>query len=182
MSSSLEVNKFAGAVLTAGVVAMSAGFISYLLYHPEIPEQQAYVWESGTASEGTEEAAVEDSGPELVGPLLASASVEAGEKDAKKCAACHSFDQGGPTKIGPNLWNIVDRSIGAEDGYAYSEVLAGMSGDAWTYENLSEFLAKPKEWAPGTKMSFGGIRKVEDRADMIAYLRSLSDNPAPLPE
>jgi len=182
MSSSLEVNKFAGAVLTAGVLAMSAGFFAHTVYHPKVPEEQAYVWEGGAADSSAVESMAAETAPEPVGPLLASADVDAGEKLSKKCISCHSFEQGGPTKIGPNLWNIVNRPIASVEGFAYSDALAGMSGETWTYDNLNAFLTKPKDWVPGTKMAFPGVKGVEKRAGLIGFLRGFSDSPAPLPE
>ncbi len=180
--SSLESTKIAAAILTAGVVAWTGAFISELLYHPEKLEENAYK----VAVAGATEAAVveEAAAPALepVEPLLAAADPTAGEKLVKKCTACHSLENGGPNKVGPNLWNIVERPIAAADDFGYSGTLQDMADKTWTYENLNAFLHKPKDWAAGTKMAFAGIKKVEERADLIAYLRGLSDDPAPLPE
>lgn len=169
------------AILTAGVVASSSGFIAELLYEPEHLTENAYKIEVAAMMEIV---AVEEVAPALepVGPLLAAADPASGQKLLKKCAACHSFDSGGPNKVGPNLWNIVDRPIASAGGFGYSAALKGMADKTWTYENLNGFLHKPKEWAAGTKMSFAGLNKPEQRADLIAYLRSLSDSPAALPE
>ena len=112
--------------------------------------------------------------------MLASADVDKGKRVFNKCKACHTVAKGGKNTIGPNLWDIVNRAPGAVEGFKYSNVLAGMSDKPWNYENLDAFLHKPKEYAKGTKMSFAGLRKDSDRANVIAYLRSLSDNPAPL--
>ena len=178
--SSLELNKIAGAVLTAGVIAMSAGFIADLLVNPRMLEENVFVVAGGEeAGEAADEA--EDEGPQSILPLLASADPAAGEKVAKKCTACHSFDEGGADKIGPNLWNVVNREIASVGGFGYSDALQGMAGEVWDYEALGAFLADPKGWAPGTKMSFAGLKKPEDQASMVAYLRSLSGDPAPLP-
>ena len=114
--------------------------------------------------------------------MLAAADVAAGKKSARKCSACHTFDEGGANKIGPNLWNIVNRPIASDGDFAYSKALKGKAGGTWTYEELDAFLAKPKAYAPGNKMTFPGFKKVGARADMIAYLRSLSGSPAALPE
>jgi cytochrome c len=180
MAGALEGNKIAAAILTAGIVAVGSGVFSNILYHPHELEEPVYRVEGAPKEGGGEaEPATEEAQP--IGALLASASVESGEKAAKKCAACHSFDKGGANKVGPNLWGVVNRSIGSHEGFSYSEALAGKSGDAWDYEHLSQFLANPKTYAPGTKMSFAGIRKDTERADVIAYLRSLADEPAPLP-
>jgi cytochrome c len=113
--------------------------------------------------------------------LLAAADTAAGEKVAKKCKSCHSFDKDGPNKIGPNLWDVVETPIANNDGYKYSDALASRSGEVWSYQALNDYLENPKGWAPGTKMSFAGVKKVDQRANLIAYLRGLSDAPAPLP-
>jgi cytochrome c len=174
---SLETNKLLAAVLTAGIIASGAGVISRILYHPVTPEEPAYQVEVPEA-EGEGEGAPQEQPLPL---LLADASAEEGEGEARACAACHSFEQGGAAKVGPPLWGVVGRPIGSEGGFSYSEALAGKGGE-WTYENLSHFLTNPKEWAPGTKMAFAGIDDSQDRANVILYLRSLSDSPPPLPE
>ncbi len=182
MASSLESNKIFGAILTAGVIAMSAGFIAELLYHPEMLDENVYVV-AADGGGGTEAAEAEaEEVVELIGPLLAAADPANGEKVAKKCTACHSFNDGGANKVGPNLYDIVNRPIAGHGGFAYSEALTAMSDAVWDYEALNGFLLKPKDWAPGTKMSFAGLRKTGDRADIIAYMRGLSGSPAPLPE
>ena len=180
MASSLEGNKILAAVLTAGIIAMTSGFIATLVYHPQQLEENAFPIATDTGAGEGEEAA--DGAPEEnVLTMLAEADPAAGEKAAKKCTACHSFDKGGADKNGPNLWGLVNSPIAGNAGFGYSDALASRSGEAWTYEALDGFLADPKGWAPGTKMSFAGVKKPEQRADLIAYLRSLSGSPAPLP-
>ena len=111
---------------------------------------------------------------------MAGADLGAGEKLSKKCSACHVFDAGGQNKVGPALWNVVDRPLGASEGYAYSDALAGFGG-AWDYAALNAFLAKPKGYISGTKMNFAGLKKPQDRANLIAWMRAKADSPAALP-
>ncbi len=127
--------------------------------------------------------AAETGGPsadETVLALLASADAGDGKKIFRRCRACHTVDKGGAHKVGPNLWDVVGRAKAGAAGYRFSGVLAGLGG-AWTFADLDAFLAKPKAFAPGTKMTLNGVRKAADRAAVILYLRSLSDSPKPLP-
>ena len=120
-----------------------------------------------------------------IGPLLATADVKAGEAIFKKCAACHTGDKGGANKVGPNLWGIVNRPVASHEGYSYSAGMKAFSdgGKAvWDYDHLNGFLTAPKAYVKGTAMGFGGLKKIEDRAALIAYLRTLADAPAPLPQ
>lgn len=179
--SGLETNKIAGAVLTAGVTAWTIMFVTnHLLIHKPVVVENAYPIE---IAEVTSTSAAAATVPEIdsIVPMMASAEVEAGIKVAKKCTACHSFDEGGPNKIGPNLYGIMGRSVAAGDGFAYSGALQEKSSETWDYETMNAFLAKPKDWAPGTKMTFAGLKKTGDRANVVAYLRSLAGSPIPLP-
>ncbi len=128
------------------------------------------------AATGTQTAATTASLPDL----LKAADPATGEKVAAKCKACHDFAKGGPNKVGPNLWDIVGAKQAHLDNFNYSDAVKGLGGQ-WTYENLDKFVTAPKEYAPGTKMAFPGLKKPEDRAAVIAYLRTLSDSPKPLP-
>jgi cytochrome c len=181
MATSLEGNKIIAGLLCAGLLAMATGKIAGGLVHPEMLEENAYKIE---VSE-TAVAAVEPEAPAPIEPILgmlASADVAAGEKASKQCAACHSFDDGGRNGVGPNLWAMVNADKAAVDGYNYSSALAEFSDPAtWTYSSLNAFLYNPKEYVPGTKMGFRGVKKAEDRANIIAYMRAQASSPAALP-
>lgn len=174
----LMINKVAAAIVTAGLIAMTAGFISTFVYHPTAPEENAFVIEVQESAGGA--AVAEETGPEPIEALLASADIEKGKKVSKKCTACHKLEEGGANGVGPALWDIVGRSVGSADGYAYSGGMSALGGE-WSYEVLNEFLYKPKAYIGDTKMNFKGLSKTADRANLIAYLRSLSGNPVPLP-
>ncbi|MCC7274350.1 MAG: cytochrome c family protein [Alphaproteobacteria bacterium] len=173
----METNKIAGAVLLAGIVAMTSGMIAGMLVHPHKLAESVYKVE-GVVQQAAAPAAPAALQP--IGPLLAAADPKAGETQAKKCLACHTLNQGGPNRVGPNLWNIVGAKHGHAAGFAYSAAIKDKPGD-WNYEELNAFISSPKTYAPGTKMAFVGIPKAEDRAALIAYLRTLSDSPKPLP-
>lgn len=179
---SFELNKIAAAVLLAGIIAMVTGFLSDELVKSKPLKESVY------KVQGLETAAPADAAPagepekiEPIAPLLAAAKVADGEAAAKKCAACHSFNKGGANKVGPNLWDIVGANHAHIDGYAYSAAIVAMKSKPWNYEELNAFLLNPRAYAPGTKMAFAGIKKAEERAALIAYLRTLSDAPKPLP-
>ena len=134
---------------------------------------------------GRRRPAAEPAAPQPIGPLLAAADPKAGEAVFKKCTACHTGEKGGANKVGPNLWGIVNRPVASHEGFSYS---AGMKAFAdggkvvWDYDHLSGFLTAPKAYVKGTAMGFGGLKKIEERATLIAYLRTLADTPAPLPQ
>ena len=119
-------------------------------------------------------------GPDTTMTLLASANPEAGQKAFKKCTACHTAEKGGPNRVGPNLWNVVGRKKGSTPGFSYSAAVANL-GSEWTYEDMNKFITNPRAFAPGNKMTFPGVPSSEERAAIIAYLRTLSDSPKPLP-
>lgn len=179
---SFELNKIMGAILGTLLFVMGVGFLAEAIYHPiegrgpgyDLPEPEV-----GAA------VATEDAAPAVpLAVLLASANAEQGASAARKCTSCHNFEQGAGNKQGPELWGVVDRVIGSHEGFAYSDVLLShqAAGDVWSYENLDHFLLAPKDFAPGTKMNFAGVKNDEERANILAYLQTLSDNPVPFPE
>lgn len=169
------------AVLVTAWVVWGTHKVGDILVHADELQENAYkieVADSGDAKGDAAGAAPE--APESAVVLLASASVDDGAKVFKKCAGCHSDDKGGATKVGPNLWNVVGADMGHHEGFAYSDALMAVGGK-WTYEDLDHFLASPKAFAKGTKMTFAGLKKASDRAAVILYLRGQNDNPPPLP-
>lgn len=168
----MEFNKIFAAVLVAGIVAMLAGFVSSVAYHPEHLKENAFPIEVAEAAPA-DGASAAPAGPEPIEDLIASADVAEGEKKAKVCAACHTFDNGGAARVGPNLFGVVGGKHAHMAGFAYSDAMKAKAGDAWTRDALNEFLWNPKKAIPGTKMVFAGMKKPEDRAALVKYLESL---------
>lgn len=186
MSKGLEVNKIAGAVLLAGIIAMVAGLIAEGLYTGSIGEHEEHEAQRGYSIAVTEEPAggapAAEAKPVDILPLLAHADIAAGEGMVKKCTSCHTFDKGGKDGVGPNQWGLVGNHMAHKEGYAYSAALSGMKDKKWGFQELSDFLANPKKYIPGNKMSFIGISNPQDRANLIAYLNTMSDKPLALPK
>jgi cytochrome c len=176
---SFEMNKIVGAVLAAMILAMVSGIVANLLIKPQQLAQPAYVVAGAEPSKTQEAAAGAQAGPEPIQPLLATADAKAGQEVAKKCTQCHTFDKGGPNRIGPNLYGVIGEPIAQSKGYQFSAALAAHKGE-WTVDELNKWLTNPQAYAKGTKMTFAGLPKAKDRADVIAYLNSLSDSPKPL--
>ena len=175
-----EWNKIVGAVLGTLLLVFGIRIVSNLVFEVEDPETPGY--EIAVAEEGTDGAAAAEE--EAVTPLpvlLASADAEAGAASMRKCAACHTFEKGGAHRVGPNLYNTMGFPIAAHEGYAYSNTLANAEGD-WNWETLSAFLEAPSKAFPGTKMSFAGLKNPQERANVLAYLNTITDTPLPLPE
>ena len=165
-------NTIAGWVLFAGIVALGGAIVSGEIFHDERPEKMGYPIE-GVVLAGAE-AAVEK-------PIdFSVADATKGEQVFKKCAACHNADKGGANALGPNLWGVLGKPHGHVAGFAYTDALKGKPGN-WDFASLSDWLANPKKYAPGTKMTFAGLSNPEDRANVIAFLNARSDSPLPLP-
>ena len=168
-------NTIAGWVLFAGIVALGASIVAGEAFHSERPEEMGYPIE-GVVQEG-------EGGAEAEKPIafyLASADPAAGEQVFKKCTACHNADKGGANALGPNLWGVLGEPIGKGHGFPFSPALSGVGG-TWNWDNMSAWLASPKKFAPGTKMTFAGLSNPQDRANVIAFLNAHSDSPLPLP-
>ena len=177
---SMEVNKGVAAILVAGIAFFVTGTIGDKLVPVHKPHDPAIKIEVAAAAPAAGAAAPVPLAP--IAPLMAAADPAAGEAAAKRlCASCHTFNEGGKNSVGPNLYNVLGqpRATGRE-GFNYSPALKGKAGE-WGYEDMNAWLHKPTQFAAGTRMAFAGINSEKQRADMIAYLRSLSKSPIPLP-
>ena len=174
-------NMGVGAFLGTVFVLMSVSIASEGIFHSETPEKEGFAIVA-------EEAAPAEAAPEVaatpIAVLLASADAAAGEAVFKKCASCHTVDKGGANKVGPNLYGLVDRPIATHEGFSYSTAMTEFSKggtEKWTWDHLNEFLLAPKKHIPGTAMGFAGIKKDDERANLIMYLHTMADSPVPLP-
>ncbi len=175
---SFEINKILGALLFTCLCLLSLNIAAEAVFHPAKPAKPGFevVVEEKPAAGAA--AAIPD---EPIEKLLASADISKGENSAKKCAACHTFGKGEPNRVGPNLYGVVGRARASVAGFNYSAAMKAKGGN-WTIEELNTYLTNPKAMVPGTTMSFAGVPKGSERADVIAYLNSKSDSPAALPK
>ena len=176
---SFELNKVLGAILGTCLVLLALNIAAGALFAPEKPAKPGYAIAVKALGAGEKPAAKAPEEP--IENLLASASVEKGQQTAKQCQACHTFEKGGPNRVGPNLWGIVGGERGEGRNFNFSAAMKAKGGK-WTYDELNKFLANPREYIPGTAMTFAGLSRESQRADVIAYLRTLSDSPVPLPK
>ena len=176
---SFELNKIAGAVLGTFLCLLALNIVAEAIYAPVEPAKPGYEIEVKKAPEGGAPAAPA-AAEEPIEKLLANADVKRGETTAKQCAACHTFNKGGANGIGPNLYGVVGRPRASEPGFNYSDAMKAKGGE-WTIDELNKFLTNPRGYIPGTKMTFAGLPRGNQRADVVDYLNSLADNPKPLP-
>ena len=174
---SFEINKIITAILVTVLLVFGINKISDLVFHVNKPNVKGYKVE---VSNDTTTAQISTESTVDISALLALGDVEHGAKVFKRCKSCHSINQGGKSKIGANLWNVVFRPIGSVSDYKYSKALASY-GKEWSFEELNGFLTKPSTWIKGNKMGFSGLKNDKDRASVILYLNKNSDNPTPLP-
>ena len=174
-----EINKIVAAVLMVALLVIGLGKVSDLVFHVEKPKTPGYAVDVEQAVSNATSVEAAEEKVDIVA-IMAMGDIASGEKIFKKCAACHSIVKDGKNKIGPALYNVVGRKVGAVSDYKYSKALIGYEKN-WTFEELNGYLLKPSTWIKGTKMAFAGLRKEKDRASVIKYLNQNSDNPLPLP-
>ena len=176
---SFELNKVLGAILGTCLIVLALNIAAGALFTPEKPAKPGYaiaVKEHG----GEKKEAAEKETPLPV--RLAHASIDKGKAGVKPCQACHTFEKGGPNRVGPNLWNVVGEARGeGRNGFNFSSAMKAKGGK-WTFEELDKFIENPRGYIPGTIMTFAGVKNDQRRADVLAFLNSLSDNPEPLPK
>ena len=178
---SFEINKIVAAILLVALLIIGIGKISNIIFHVDKPETPGYVVEVEQVSTNNSQQKSDSVEEKIdISALMAMGDIATGEKVFKKCAACHSIVKGGKNAIGPALYNVVGREVGAIEDYKYSKALVTYN-KSWTFEELNGFLIKPAKWIKGTKMAYAGLRKEKDRASVIKYLNENSDSPLPLP-
>ena len=179
MASSLEMNKALGAILLGGLVAMVSGQVAHYLVQPETHAAPGIAIAEAPTPPGGPDTGAAPAIP--LASLLAAADPTAGQKIFGRCTSCHTVEKGGPNRVGPNLWGTVGMDVASHSGFSYSNTLAQIEG-SWDFEKLNAFLASPRSYAPGTKMTFAGLPKPEDRAALLVWLNQQSDAALPLPE
>lgn len=180
------VNMSVGALLATVFVMMSVSIASEGIFHSPAPEKEGFAIAAAEEPAGGGAAGAESAPAAVpVGQLLASADAAAGAAVFKKCQSCHSIEKGGPNKVGPDLWGLVNRPVATHEGFSYSAGMKDFSKggqETWTFDHLNHFLSGPKAYVKGTAMGFAGIKNDKERANLLAYIREQSDSPAPLPD
>jgi cytochrome c len=176
---SFELNKVLGAILATCLIILALNIGASAIFAPEKPAKPGYA--IAVKEHGAGEKAAAKAPEQPIEVLLASASADKGKATAKQCVACHTFEKGGPNRVGPNLWGIVGRAKASEAGFNYSAAMKAKGG-TWTFQDLNHFLANPRGFVSGTNMTFAGLSRDQQRADVIDYLRTQADNPLPLPK
>ena len=169
------MTKIIVSIALAVILIVGINKVADTIYEVEKPEKSAYQITVASQTEESGDSASSDKSGDIMA-LLASANASEGEKVFKKCASCHSISKGGKNKIGPALWGVIGRQAGVLTDYKYSKSLIAY-GKKWSFEEMNGFLIKPKEWIPGTKMAFAGLKNEKDRASLILYMNSQSDQP-----
>ncbi|TPW30770.1 cytochrome c family protein [Martelella alba] len=177
-----NLNMVLAALLGTLFVLMSVSFVSEAIFDPRLPEKEGFAI---AVPEGMQTPKAKGPAATPLAELLAHANADQGQQIFKRCQACHSIESGGPNKVGPNLYGVVDRPVASHQGFAYSAPMKEFAEGGqkhWTYENLNAFITAPRKDVPGTAMGFAGLSSDKDRADLLAYLQTASDAPVPFPE
>ena len=179
---SFEINKIIAAILLTALIVIGIGKFADVIFHIEKPKESAYKIEGLEVTEASASLNPEKKVEEIVNisQLLALGDLAHGEKVFKKCSACHMIASGGKNMIGPNLWGVIGRTAGSVSDYKYSKAMVAYAKQ-WNFEEMNGYLIKPQAYIKGTKMAFAGLRKEKDRASVILYLNSKSNNPKPTP-
>lgn len=180
---SSRANKFFMALLGTVFVVMTTSLLSDSLFHSPAPEQAGFAIEAAEGSAPAAGGGAPEKEEVSIATLLQSADAERGQNVFKRCAACHTNEKGGANKVGPNLYNIVNRPAASIDGFGYSAAMKEFAADGnkWDFDHLNKFLTSPKGFIKGTSMGFAGDKKDNERADLIAFLATLADTPVPMP-
>ena len=176
---SFELNKILGAILGTCLITLALNIAAGAIFAPEKPAKPGYA--IAVKEHGAAESSAAKEPEEPMEAMMVSASVEKGQATVKQCQACHTFEKGGPNRVGPNLWGIVGRPRASEPGFSYSAAMKAKGG-TWSFSELYAFLANPRGYIPGTAMTFAGLSRGQQRADVIDFLHTLSDSPMPLPK